>query len=344
MIGRMPARVPDLRGPGVGVVLSRRAALRLAASGACGLATVVLAGCDIRLQDDAPDLPLLKRKSIPDEAALVSAVQLVTALGQQAGRTPDASAPVARLAGNHLTQTTVLRARLTSAGVPNHIIDAAATSRTTSPSGGGSTSGTPAPAVSAPPAATQEQLAAAESAATAAILGDLGTVTTANRAVLVAVAAACGAAAAELGAPVSWGASAPLPTTAAAQLLAETRSAGWAFQVVAAQTAGDTRTAASTTRIALAARADELTTMAAAAATPPPLAYVLPFPVTTPEAAGRLAADVLRRLVAAGLGPLIQVPQGSSALSTLVRFQVASVSLARSWGVAPEPFPGMAYP
>ncbi len=339
MIGRMPAHAPDLRRPGSGVALSRRAALRLAVGGMSALATVVLAGCDIRLQDDAPDLPLLERKSIPDEAALVSTVRLVTALGQQAGRIPGASASVARLAGNHLTQATVLRARLTSAGVPNHVIDAPATS----PTAGAATSGTPAPAVSAPPTATQEQLAAAESAATTAILGDLRTVTTANRAVLVAVAVACGAAAAELGAPVSWAASDPLPATAAAQLLAETRSVGWAFQVVAAQTAGDTRAAALATMTALSARADELTTMEAAT-TPPPLAYVLPFPVTTPEAAGRLAADVLTRLVAAGLGPLPLVLQGSSALTTLVRFQVASISLARSWGVAPGPFPGMNYP
>ncbi len=338
MIGRMPAHVSDLCGPVSGVALSRRAALRLAASGVSALATVVLAGCDIRLEDDAPDLPLLERKSIPDEAALVSAVRLVTGLGQQAGRIPGASATVARLAGNHLTQATVLRARLTSAGVPNHVIDSPATS----PTAGASTSGPPAPAVSAPPAVTQEQLAAAESAATTAVLGDLGTVSTPNRAVLVAVAAACGAAAAELGAPVSWAASDPLPTIAAAQLLAETRSVGWAFQVVAAQTAADTRAAAVATMTTLSARADELATMGAT--TPPPLAYVLPFPVTTPEAAGRLATTVMTRLVAAGLGPLPLVLHDSSALTTLVRFQVASVSLARTWGVAPGPFPGMTYP
>lgn len=91
-------------------------------------------------------------------------------------------------------------------------------------------------------------------------------------------------------------------------------------------------------------RGAELAAMAGSAAPPPPLGYALPFPVTSPDAAGKLAVQVLTSLVAGGLAPLDGLPAGSNAVTTLVRLLVGSTRLARSWAVEPVPFPGMAYP
>jgi hypothetical protein len=240
---------------------------------------------------------------------------------------------VGRLAGLHETQTGVLRARLTSAGVPNHVIDGPTSSATTSTA-----------AVSAPANATPQDLAAGESALVAALLPVLATVTAANRAVVSSVVASCGAAVEQLGAAVSWPTADPLPPSAAVPLLDGTRSAAYAFQVVAAQTGGDLRTVAVGTHTDLSGRAAELLAMAGPSAPPEPLGYALPFAVTAPDVATRLANQVLTTLVAGGLAPLATLPEGSSATTTLVRLLVGAQRLGRAWGVAPVPFPGQAYP
>ena len=90
-----------------GSLPTRRELVRTAA-----LATVVaplLVACDIRLEDDAPTLPLLQRKSVPDEAVLVDLVRRTTALAQAAGRVPNPNDAVNRLATVHRTQADVLR-------------------------------------------------------------------------------------------------------------------------------------------------------------------------------------------------------------------------------------------
>ena len=84
--------------------------------------------------------------------------------------------------------------------------------------------------------------------------------------------------------------------------------------------------------------------MARPSAPPEPLGYALPYPVTAPEVASRLANQVLTTLVAGGLAPLATLPEGSSATTTLVRLLVGAQRLGRGWGVAPVPFPGQAYP
>ena len=319
-----------------GSLPTRRELLRAAA-----LVTVVaplLVACDIRLEDDAPTLPLLQRKSVPDEAVLVDLVRRTTALAQAAGRVPNPSDAVSRLATVHQTQADVLRSRLTAAGVPNHIIDGSTTPTTTTPSTA------PTAAVSAPPSTTAQDVAAAETALVAAVLPALATVTAANRAVVASVVASSGAAAELLGATVAWPAADPLPPAAAVPLLDGTRSAAYAFQVVAAQTGGDQRAVAEGTRTDLTSRATELAAMAGSSAPVEPLGYALPYPVTTPDVAARLAGQVLTTLVAGGLAPLATLPEGSTATTTLVRLLVGAQRLGRTWGVAPVPFPGQAYP
>ncbi len=323
-----------------GSLLARRDLLRAVLSGA--VAIPVLAACDIRLEDDAPTIPLLQRKSAPDEAVLIDLVRRTTALAQDAGRVPKAGDAMARLATLHQTQADVLRGRLTTAGVPSHVVDGTASTTASSPSSSSSTA--PSLAVSAPPPASAKDVAAAENALVAAVLPALPTVTAVNRAVVASVVAACGAAAEALGAPIAWPRADPLPPAAAVPLLDGTRSAVYAFQVVAAQSQGSLRAAAVRTHTDLIARATELAGMAGASAATAPLGYALPFPVTAPEAASRLAGQVLTTLVAGGLAPLTTLPEGSSATTTLVRLLVGAQGLGSPWGVAPVPFPGQAYP
>jgi hypothetical protein len=322
-----------------GSPLSRRRMLRLASVGTV-VAVLASAGCDIRLEDDAPNLPLLHRKSVPDEALLVEVTRATGILGQLAGRVPDPSATVARLAGAHQTQSTVLRGRLVAAGVPQHVIDEpSATATSTSTATPTSTA-----AVSAPPRATVADLTAAEAAAVAALLPRLATVTAPNRPVLVSVAAACVAAVEELGATVTWPAVDPLPPAVATALLDDTRAAGYAMQVVAAQTSGAQRDQALATHTALGTREAQLLAAAGAGAPPAPLGYALPFPVTGAPDAARLATQVLTTLVAGSLAPLSALPEGSTAVVPLVDLLAGAVRMGSAWGVAATPFPGLAYP
>ncbi|MDQ6715049.1 MAG: DUF4439 domain-containing protein [Actinomycetota bacterium] len=293
-----------------------------------------LSGCDIRLEDDAPSLPLLSRKSIPDEAVLIDAVRRTGALAQLAGRVANPAEAVTNLGRLHRTQADVLRGRLTSRGVPNHVIDTPTASTTTSATA----------AVSAPPTATAADLVAAETATVAALLPRLGAVTAANLSVLTSVTAFCAAAVEQLGGTLTWPASDPLPPASAGRLLDDTRAAEYAFQVVAAQTTGPTRGAALATATELGVRESELVAMVGAAAAPAPLGYALPFPVTTPETAARLAAQVLSSLVAGGLAPVASLAAGSSAVATVVRLEATAQHLGGGWGVASVPFPGMTYP
>ena len=327
MIGRMAAE-----GTGHGPAPTRRALMCAAALAA--VAGPLLAACDIRLEDDAPPIPLLPRKSVPDEAVLVDLVRRTTALAQAAGRVAKPTKAVAGLSPLHQTQADVLRARLTSAGVPNHVIDGTSTASTT----------TPTVAVSAPPTVAVGDLAASENDLVTAMLPALPTVTADNRAVVASVVASCGAAVEMLGATISWPPADALPSEAAVPLLDATRSAAYAFQVIAAQTSGDQRQLATSTHADLTAWASALLGMAGSSAPPDPLGYALPFPVTAPGAPAKLANQVLTTLVAGGLAPLTELPEGSTATTTLVRLLVGAQRLGRSWGVAPLPFPGQAYP
>lgn len=308
--------------------------------GGCRLAavaaTAALGGCSIRLQDDAPDIPLLQRRSIPDEAALIAEFHLATSLSQMAGRIPLPTALVTQLTRIHATQAQVVHGLLSRGGVPDHVITGAAATATAS---------VPTSAVSAPPPATVAQLTAAEAAAVSAeVLAVVAGATEANRSVLASVAAQRAAATGLLGGPVTWPDADPLAPPSAARLLEATRPVVYAFEVVAAQLAGDKRLPALATLAALRVRDGELTAAAGASATADPLGYALPYPVTSPDLAHRLAGEVLTRLVEGGLELVPVLPAGSTSLTAIVRLQAQAQSLAHDWGATPVPFPGMAYP
>jgi hypothetical protein len=339
MIGHMSSAPggPASGAPGRRLILRSGCLLLSAATAA------VLTGCSIRLEDHAPSVPLLQPKSVPDEKLLIWGFHSATSLAQMAGRVPGAPALVTQLSGIHDAQATVLHDLLTRGGVPEHVIESATTTATSGTSS--SSSRTPTAAVSAPPQATVQSLAAAE--ATALAPGSLSLVagaTTANRTLLTAIAAQRALAAGLLGSTVTWPAADPLPPAAAGGLLDATRPVAYAFEIITAQLGADARPVALDTLATLRARERELVTMAGTSAAPEPLGYALPFAVTTPGLARRLAGVVLPRLVERGLDPVAGLPAASSAVTTVVRLQAQAQSLAHQWGVPMVPFPGMAYP
>ena len=95
---------------------SRRALLAAAGLGAAG----ALTGCRVRLEDDAPRVPLLPtRQPIPDEGALLQALADTRDLQAAAAALGGArTATPARLAAAHARQVAVLEQVLRSARVP----------------------------------------------------------------------------------------------------------------------------------------------------------------------------------------------------------------------------------
>lgn len=145
----------------------RRTVLR--AAGLAGLSAVAgigLAGCGIRLEDDAPTIPFVSRQPIPDEALLVAAYRRATALAGVAGRAT--GVPLApEVTQRHTRQAQVLRAILETGQVPERIISgppgstATATSGPTAPvDGTATTASTSAPTNAVPPPVTAGELAA----------------------------------------------------------------------------------------------------------------------------------------------------------------------------------------
>ena len=322
---------------------SRRTVLRAGSRLAAVAATAALGGCGIRLQDDAPNLPLLQRRSIPDEAALIDEFHRATSLSQMAGRIPLPTALVTQLTRIHATQAQVVHGLLSRGGVPDHVITAAAPTSPAAAAATTTTTGTA--AVSAPPPATVAQLTAAEAAAISAeVLAGVAGATGANRSVLASVAAQRASAAGLLGGTVTWSDADPLAPPTAARLLEATRPVVYAFEVVAAQLAVDQRPPALVTLAALRVREGELTAAAGASAAADPLGYALPYPVTSPDLARRLAGEVLTRLVDGGLELVPVLPAGSTSLTAVVRLLAQAQSLAHGWGATPAPFPGMDYP
>ena len=129
-----------------------------------GVVAAVLpaAGCGIRLEDDAPRVPLVPtRTPVPAEAELVALTRGTAALADLADTVPGAVA--ADLATLHRRQHTVLRSTLLADGVPATELDAA-------PSASPTATATATSSPSATATGGRAALAAAEgaSAATAA--------------------------------------------------------------------------------------------------------------------------------------------------------------------------------
>ena len=344
---------------------------------ALGLAAVAvpLSACGIRLEDDAPRVPLIPtREPIPGEGVLLGLWLGAGDLARQAAELGGAAKTLpARLATLHEEQAEVLRSLLRSLGVPDRVVAEAQSlhqARTAAPttaaaaatSNNTTTTGLPAPtpSSSSPPAertspaapatpggtptgATPASLGAAEAATLSADsfaeLARLGRDTVVTPAAALAQRAA---AATLLGEPPLW----PTPRslvapTLAADALEASRAATYGMEVVAAQSQGSQRRLATATLATLRARAATQEGLAGDSAPPASLGYPLPFAVTGSGAARRLAVHVLDGLRARQAAAVAQAAGAVTSLVACLQWLAEAEVLCQRWGLEPEPFPGL---
>ncbi len=302
-----------------------------------GLVAVVLpaSGCGIRLEDDAPRVPLVPtRTPVPAEAELVALTRDTASLADLAETV--AGAVAADLATIHRRQHSVLRTTLLAAQVPATGLDAPTTP---------GPSGTPSASVAAPsatpsPAGGRSELAEAEGASAASAATFAG-VEPDLRATMASLHAQRYAAATLLAGRPPTVPLDPVGGERVAALAASTSAAGYFLEVVAARSTGRQRDRADATLAALRAlRVDQL---AGGAVPDESLGHPLPFPVDDAADAARLARQALTGL-RAGYGehlePLV-TSDGGAGLAALTRWLGTVEVEAHRWGVDLAPFPGL---
>ncbi len=328
---------------------SRRGVLTL---GFVAVGAMSLAACGIRLEDDAPQIPLIPtRQPIPGESFLLALWQHSDDLAVRATSVggPATGLP-ARLAALHRKQVTVLEAELVQLGVPRKVLDTAAATPTPTPAAPGTATGTGTPsggstgsATTAPSAKGPKGLAAEEASDLGpTAVASLATVPSAAVPLVGSVLAQRAAAATLLGGPATW----PEPDwsapSLAASYLASTRAAVYGFEVVAAQSpTGAQHTLALATLANLESRAQDQESLAGATAGPPALGYPLPFAVTTAAAARRLAVQLLTELRASIARDMGSTGGDVGPLGALVQWLADTEVLALQWGVKLSAFPGL---
>ena len=342
MIGRMRG---SNGGPAAAVPQwGRRSLLAAAGLGAASLLT----GCRVRLEDDAPRVPLLPTRELaPDEALLLQTLATCRQLHAAATSVGGVrTGPAARLAALHGRQVEVLEQVLRDARVPAGsfaVPPAASASPEPSVPGspGSGTATRPPPTLTSPPRtraalATQEGRAVQPGALTA-----LAGASAAHLPLLSALTVQRAAAVGLLGGSVRWPSSPVAPAAAAVALLPPARAAVFGFEVVAAQSSGAGRARALGVLSTLRARAEQLEALGRSEV-PPPLGYDLPFAVTSPAAAARLARVLLPQLLLS-LGSAFATGAGDRpGLTGLLRWATQTQTQALAWGAAPTAFPGLA--
>jgi uncharacterized protein DUF4439 len=300
-----------------------------------GVVVTVLSasGCGIRLEDDAPRIPLVPtRTPVPAEAELVRLTRGTAALADLAATVPGQLA--ADLAALHRRQHSVLRSALVAQGVPAATLDAPPS---TSPSA--SPSGSPAPSAS-PPRTSPAALAAAEAASAAQAASFAGVAPDLAPTVAALHAQRYAAATLLTGRPPTVPGD-PVGGRPAGILATSTSAAAYFLEVVSARSAGAQRARATTTLLALRALlADQ---QAGGARPDVALGHPLPFPVSSAANAARLARESLTSLRAGygeQLGPVVASDRGPG-MAALTRWLGTVEVEAHRWGVALEPFPGL---
>jgi len=328
---------------GPGGTVARRTVLWTA----LGAFALPAAGCGIRLEDDAPRLPLVPtRTPVPAEAELVALTQDTAALAEAAAALGSALGNT--LATLHRRQHTVLTTTLVRQQVPMDALAVPPTTTAAPPTTTGPTGPTPA-ATTAPPGASgtarpttdgRVALAAAEGAA-AASAGDLAGVGQDLRGTVAALHAQRYAAATVLsGRPptVPRDAVSGEPVRA---LAVETAAAIWMFEVVSARSRAGQRTRSDTTLRALQGLlADQV---AGGSRPEDALGHPLPFEVRTAADTTRLARQVLEALRArygARLEPVV-TESGAHGMAALTRWLGTVEVEAHRWGLDLRPFPGL---
>ncbi len=301
----------------------RRPGRRLLLLGAGATLLAPLGGCGIRLEDDAPRLPLVPaRTPLPGESLLASLTRDCDHLAALCRRSPARLAPA--LAVVHARQHTVLRTALVRAGAPGPLDDP-----------------TPSPGASATPApATATALGAAEATA-AAQSARFATVADALRVAVAALHAQRFAAATLLGStPLVPGE--PPEGDVAEEPAAAVDAAAYLLEVAAARSTGSRRRRATVTLAALRALHTDLA--AGGTAPPPALGHPLPFPVRSGADVDRLVTETLttlRETLGAALPALVD-PGSADGVAAATRWLGAAEVEAHRWGLPLAPFPGLA--
>lgn len=295
----------------------------------------------LRLDVPPPPPPAPTRRPAPDEALLLSAVvgldHVVRAETSVVGGA-DTGALVRRLRTVNREQLTVLRGRLTNAGVPTAVIDAAV-AKGTLPRSAASPTTTPTPTPSRSTATPTPGSLPRTRQELAALLDSLGpddwaaasTASADTRELLVAAWSQRLAGAVLLGRDVPV--AAPSPVRPA--IVERTQPLVYAFQVVAAQSTGAQRQTARRTLDALM----RLETAVSGSSSTTPPGWSLPYPVTTPAEARRLATQTLSSAVDAGTEVAGRQPSPAS-LEDVARWSANIQAIAVDWGVPPTAFPG----
>jgi len=303
-----------------------------------------LSGCSVQLEDDAPRTPdLPPRQPMPDEQALLTARRDAVRLRDLAAGLGGAATPTtALLAAVHGVQADVLESVLRSGGVPPAEI---ADTPTTTPPPTATAGGTAGGAATAPAQTTSgvgELIAAEGEALSAQALLVLAGISTERVALFGSMTAQRAAAVRLLGGrlPAAGPLTAPTGELAAA-LLEALRSAVYGFEVVVTQTDVSHRRAAGQTLGALRTRSVELQLLAGPAAPPIPLGYALPFPVSTPAAALRLATHLMTALGASIASQLPAVTGDAEGLTGMVQLLTDVCVHAVTWRVPLTAFPGL---
>ena len=335
--------------------------------GLVGSGVLALAGCGIHLEDDAPHVPLVPRRTpIGAETLLLSLLRNSRELAAACGTwTTGAQVAQARtLAAIHARQADVLATLLADAHVPADLVARATPTPTAVPTTTGTptATATPTPTTSAEIAVLERgPLAAATglSAAPAPLLPIVAAILAQRYAAadLVGGSTPLVGAAATVGTPAPTDPSAGTPTTAATtadpgswtqkdllSILAATRSATYGFEVVAAQGDAAGRALGLRTLATLAGLQAAQEAALTSPAPPADLGYQLPFRVTTPALARKLAGRLATGLRAAYGSTLATTAQGADPFLDVVEWLGQVEAVVHDWGGAFVPFPGMTTP
>lgn len=350
---------------------------RLVTAGALGAAVALLTGCGIRLEDDAPRVPLVPARSpIDGEDALV---RLLGAVQSAALAQVDSKAPISPLlAPLHARQATVLHDALRQRGVPADELPSATPSPSATSTAAPSASGTqtPAPSTSpslpvAPPSvATVEGSIVTAGSGTSAAEAELrptlisllaqahAALDLAAAAVPPPVPATMSPSPAPSTAPSATQTTTPTPTPntsptttprwsqpqSLAPLITAVRTATYFLQVAAARSPQAARAAGLEGIAKLQTITAEMVEAAGESAPAPELGFPLPHPVTTPAQAATLATQALTTLLNAFGSELASLSEkdADAAFSKVPQWLGTVAAQAHRHGIPLTPFPGLA--
>lgn len=328
---------------------------RLVAAGALGAAVALLTGCGIRLEDDAPHVPLVPERSpIEGEDALV---RLLAAVQAAALAPTDTKVPIsALLAPLHARQATVLHDALRQRGIPADELPSATPSPSASPTTTPTGTQTPSPTVSpspvaAPTVATVEGSILAAGTGLAAAKADLratllSLLAQAHAALDIAGAAPAAAAPTATPSPSATPTSSPTWShpEALAPLITAVRSTTYFLEVAAARSPAKARTAELPGIAELHALSTELVEAAGDAAPAPELGYPLPHRVETPAETKILTTEALTGLLSTFGAALPSLGENDSdaAFAKVPQWLGTVAAQAHRHGIPLTAFPGLA--